>query len=458
MRRSTVKQHLLVITLCLGSSLARGSNEDVNDAIFERMQTSDAQLVDRIYRKAFGEDRPARMQAEGLDFEGSVSSEGIQFNNYNAVPAKPLVVKDSTLFNCNDRETSQNIGVSKTSSNTHTWSNTNGWTNGNKVTVSAGWEFAAKTPVGEVKKSVSASAESYGEVSGSKTEEHSVSETLQWNDSAGIPVGKHASVRVQYVVQEEKRDVPYHVNFVARGKTSLTYRSNEPGWYWADWRGTGDNYNGKVMVADDYPVCSRNYGGGKILIGKVDGAYCRIGWGSGKNPPERWKLSHKSHDVKVLTANTDTFAWVKADVTQRPINAVQRKGAYVCAVEVKGKLHPGYNNKGRDDCVISFGKPENNKTQRHYEFSYLVGGETKIATFNLQEHLKGVEDRTFVVHGVYKGVVAVDSQFRVDAPIPLETCGNDGTVHEEDHSNPQKTQALTPAKTMMGKRPQKQAS
>lgn len=388
---------LAVAAACMCAAGARAENIDVNNVIKGRL----AGKMAAIYQAKVGKPMPANATS-AVSFKGSIVHQGINFTMPNTIPQAPKILQQNTLSNCNDRESSQHVTVNKTTTQTESWSTTD--TVSAEVSVTVSYD----SPIGVgVEGSATAGYSKEWNKGGEK------SEALTWETGAEVPVGPGKQVKVQFVVDEQKLDIPYRVDFVASGATYITFTDPAQGSNanvtWTSSKSANAVAGGKESNGTQLYICRGSYKGG-VHAGKVVAGYCNIGYG-GKEE----KLS----SYQWLSADASGIEWVN-NVGTRAISAGTENGQerYVCRVSAHGGVHPGKVVSGK--CNYGYGgKEEISGTFQALNTKAAAGAQTHPVQVNLEDYLSSAE-RTITLRGVYRGVAAVQGDFRVDTPKTLE--------------------------------------
>lgn len=349
---------LLVGTIAGGSdglvvSRASASQINVEKVIFDRLNKKGA--FGKIYNGS-------GYTAKSIKLMGTVQTNGIKFKLPNVVPQKPLVLQQQNLANCNDQTSTLNASVNKSTENSETFSKTATITSTTTVTV--GYE----SPIG-----VSGEASQALEISGSKTEEKTHSETVSWEAGVNVPVGPRKAVLIQFVVSEAKLDVPWWTDVIVSGRVDAFYERPA-----------------KTTVCLYEHI---NYKGRKKCI------TASKNWNSSNFKKLKWEGSKKNINDEVSS--------VKVSGPAR-VTLYQHKN-------YKGKSWSYSHTKGW------VGKKANDR----FSSIKIVPTPGKVTkSVNVEQYLTGADQR-IALKGTYKGVNGVQGDFRTSSPIVLtdSDCG-----------------------------------
>lgn len=260
--------------------------------------------------------------------------------------------------------------------------------------------------VGEAETTVKA------DYSSASAETKSQSTSVSWNTGYDVSVGPRKKVTVQFVVAQEELDIPYKVDFVAKGKTALTIL--EPGSGGAELRWVKASHGSvpaKAVIAGSepgrrLPVCRANYRGGQHP-GKVVARNCNFGYG-GK------EILMSSYEVLVL--DSGRLTWKSGTNGRRPPGAFKAgqepgRDLYFCRATYKGGTHPG--KIVAKNCKFGWGGDEILKSS--YQVLVPAAGTSssnKPLNFIVEDYLP-LKDRIFTVKGTYRGVRGVQGHVRV---------------------------------------------
>ena len=410
MDRKAVKAILGVVA---GVSFVIPSGFAANDVSAELAERLKAQgLIEKIYAdKIGGKPLPPGNESPDTELRGKFISQGMEFTLPDEIPTKPVVIFQTALENCNDRDSRQYAAISETSTDTDSWTNTETWGVGIEAA------FTLKLPlVGETETTVKA------DYSSSNAETVSQSTSVSWNAGYDVSVGPRKKVTVQFVVAQEELDIPYKVDFIAAGDTALTIL--EPGKNAARLRwvkaSRGSVPKNAIIAGSEsgrrLPVCRASYRNGQHP-GKVVAGNCNFGYG-GKEILAR--------DYEVLVKDAGRITWKSARNGSRPPGAFKAgrepgRDLYLCRARYKDGTHPG--KIVAKNCNFGWGGNEILKSS----YQVLVP-QASTATedmplhFQIEDYLS-LKDRMFTVRGMYRGAKAVQGHVRVGPPQPLETCG-----------------------------------
>jgi hypothetical protein len=405
------QQRIVLAAACLSAIPASADRIDVNAMIVDQLRKSGKLAA--IYKAQTGENLPATLNASAV-FEGEIGGRGVRFSLPSTIPDVPLVISQAPVTNCSSREVTRTVGVNKSSTNTSTISTSDTVETGRELSVTVGYD----SPFGA---SASATATARQSFSATKTTEQSTSETLGWTDQLAVPVEAGKTVKVQFVVTEQKLDrVPFTANLVLTGNASINFLRGQEGFQWVTIAGSnlpgnvihpGRQQNGRPLA-----VCRVNYQN-KIRIGKSEGMTC-------------WFAVHEllpaGNMIKsgMSTGNFDII--VGADSSVR-LGDPYATDAYVtddashskvCFAQTReGWSIPGYI-EGRN-CIFEFDSHANATENYKVLRTPVTGGVT--TRLRIDDYLTEAQ-RTFDLRGVYTGVNAIFGDFRVGESLPA-VCG-----------------------------------
>ena len=422
---------ILAIALVFGiasTQSAIAKSIDVNGKLKERL----------IKQSKFNNIKPKGTKLKKVEFKGEMRSQGMKFK-MKQYPTDPMILQESTLYNCNDRESTQHMSVSKTSTDTNSWTNTDCLEVGVEATAKAGIPLIGET---EIAVHTDYSHE------WSKTKEHS--ETVRWDQGVDVPVDAEKAVKVQFVVEERKmKNIPYTVDFIAKGKTKAYFSPKV------------DYGKGEVCLYQH-----KDYKGRRVCfkIGQHCNNFLRIKFNdqvsslkiSGPVRVELYEHIHYKGFQKIYTKSTpwvgkkynDKFSSIRIIGKNVPQVQIFQHKDYKgwCQSYMIGEKEKDFVSIGRNDAVSSIkvwgacyaelyqhvnykGKKTTYKSSKNWvgknlndTFSSIkVFPEETVKEFQLEDYLS-VKDRTFTIKGKFDGCTAVQGSFRTSKPWPLEGC------------------------------------
>lgn len=354
-----------------------------------------------IYQANMHTGLPAGTTAK-VALKGSLVSQGVDFTLPSAIPKSPKILQQQTLSNCNDLPGSQHVGVSKNTTQTESWSSTDTVSAEVSVTVS----YDSPIGVGLAGTATAGYSKEWNK-GGEK------SQTLTWESGADIPVNPGKQVTVQFVVDEANLDIPYHADFVASGATDVSFvEPAKPSQANVSWGAKSRNSvaGGQEENLKTLYICRTYYQNG-YHAGKVtQSGTCNIGYG-GKEVT--------TSSFQYLNANSAEIVWVQS-LGNRAISAGTESGGerYVCRVKAHGGTHPG--KVVGSTCNYGYGGKElRSSTYEALNTKAPTPAQSRTFRVNLEDYLSAAE-RTIRLNGVYKGVTAVQGDFRVATPQTLQ--------------------------------------
>lgn len=123
MDRRALRAFFVVVAGVFFFSPATFATNDVNAALAERLKAKG--LIGKIYAdKNAGKPLPPDNESPDTELKGQFVSQGMEFTLPDAIPTKPVVIFQTALENCNDRDSGQYASITETSTDSDSWTNT----------------------------------------------------------------------------------------------------------------------------------------------------------------------------------------------------------------------------------------------------------------------------------------------------------------------------------------------